>query len=292
MREGVHPTPSLRALLAPCRLCPRACRVDRPAGERGVCGVGAHAVIASAGPHFGEEACLVGRGGSGTIFLGGCNLRCVFCQNDDISHAPLGTQRSPAEIARLMRRLEADGCANINLVTPTHVTHALAEAIVAARRDGLTVPVVWNSSAYETVETLRHLEGLVEVYMPDLKFSRPGMAGRYCGAPDYPAVAQAAVREMHRQVGDLVLAEGVARGGLLVRHLVMPDGLAESREILDFLASLSPGTYVNVMGQYRPAGRVRPGGDWPELERRPDPADVAAARAHARGLGLRLDEGP
>jgi putative pyruvate formate lyase activating enzyme len=273
-------------------LCPRDCAVDRPAGERGVCGAGERAPVASSGPHFGEEACLVGRGGSGTIFLGGCNLRCVFCQNFDISHYPLGTERTPDEIASLMLRLEAAGCENINFVTPTHVAHALAEAIVAARGRGLAVPVVWNSNAYEKVEVLRRLEGLVDIYMPDMKFSRAETAEAYCAAPDYPEISQAALGEMHRQVGDLVIEDGLARRGVLVRHLVMPGGGEESRAILDFLADLSPHTFVNVMGQYRPAGRVRPGGDWPDLERRPDPAAIAAARRHARDLGLRLDRGP
>ncbi|MBL7140590.1 MAG: radical SAM protein [Planctomycetes bacterium] len=283
---------TLRTMLAPCRLCPRDCRVDRSGGERGVCGVGAEAVVASAGPHFGEESCLVGRGGSGTIFLGGCNLRCVFCQNFDISHFPAGAERTPHEIARLMLRLQAEGCENINFVTPTHVTHALAEAVVAARRDGLAVPVVWNSNAYEKVEVLRRLEGLVDIYMPDFKFSRSGSGNRYGSAPDYPEVARSAVREMHRQVGDLDVAGGVARRGLLVRHLVMPGGEEEGREILDFLASLSPSTFVNVMGQYRPAGPVRPGGAWDEIARPPSPGAIAGVRRHAARLGLRLDEGP
>ncbi|MFO8015241.1 MAG: radical SAM protein [Phycisphaerae bacterium] len=279
----------LRAMIAPCHLCPRDCGVDRPAGERGLCGVGERATVASSGPHFGEEACLVGRGGSGTLFLGGCNLRCVFCQNVDISHYPLGTERSPDEIASLMLRLQAAGCENVNLVTPSHVAHALAEAIVAARDRGLSVPVVWNSNAYEKPETLRLLEGLVDIYMPDMKFSRSETAEAYCAAPAYPEVSRAALREMHRQVGDLAVEDGLARRGVLVRHLVMPGGGEESRAVLDFLAGLSARTFVNVMGQYRPAGRVRPGGDWPDLERRPDPAEVAAARRHARDLGLRLD---
>jgi len=294
MTSGSHAADlaALRAALGSCTLCPRGCRVDRTRGERGICGVGAEAVVASAGPHFGEESCLVGRGGSGTIFLGGCNLRCVFCQNFDISHAPLGAERTPRQVARLMLRLAAEGCENINLVTPSHVTHALAEAVVEARRDGLALPVVWNSNAYEKVEVLRRLKGLVDIYMPDLKFSRSGSAERYCSAPDYPEVARAAVAEMRRQVGDLEVTGGLARRGLLVRHLVMPGGEEESREILDFLASLSVNTFVNVMGQYRPAGRVRPGGAWDEIACRPAPGAVAEARRHAARLGLRADEGP
>jgi putative pyruvate formate lyase activating enzyme len=285
----------LRSLLAPCALCPRACGVDRPAGERGFCGAGPQAVVASAGPHFGEESCLVGRGGSGAIFLAGCNLGCVFCQNYDISHQVVGEEMPAAALVRLMRALEARGCENINLVTPTHVTGALAEAIVEARAAGLSVPIVWNSSAYESVEVLRLLGGLVEIYMPDFKFSRAESAERYCSAGDYGDRARAAVTEMYRQVGDLVVEEGVARRGLLVRHLVMPGGAAESREILTFLASLSPRTFVNVMGQYRPAGEVRgaaASGVFAAMARRPAPDEILDARRHALTLGLRLDKRP
>jgi len=281
----------LRDLVAPCRLCPRNCRVDRPAGERGTCGAPAGAVVASAEPHFGEEACLVGRGGSGTIFLAGCNLRCVFCQNYDISHFVVGQPMDTAALAQLMLALEGHGCENINFVTPTHVSPALAAAIVLARGRGLRVPIVWNSGGYESVEVLRLLEGLVEIYMPDFKFSRSESAERYLSAADYPERAREAIREMHRQVGDLVVEDGVARRGLLVRHLVMPGGAEESREILDFLASLSSRTFVNVMDQYRPAGLVA-GSEgrsrFPELAKRSALADVSEARAHARRLGLRL----
>jgi putative pyruvate formate lyase activating enzyme len=265
--------------------------VDRSAGERGTCGAPAGAVVASAAPHFGEEACLVGRGGSGTIFLAGCNLRCVFCQNYDISHTIVGQPMDTAALAQLMLALEGHGCENVNFVTPTHVAPALAAAIVLARERGLRVPVVWNSGGYESVEVLRLLEGLVEIYMPDFKFIRSESAERYLAAADYPERAREAIREMHRQVGDLVVEDGVARRGLLMRHLVMPGGLEESREILDFLASLSSRTFVNVMDQYRPAGLVA-GSEgrsrFPELARRSAPADVSEARAHARRLGLRL----
>jgi putative pyruvate formate lyase activating enzyme len=265
--------------------------VDRAAGGRGFCGAGERPVVASAGPHFGEEPCLVGRGGSGTIFLAGCNLRCVFCQNEDISRGAGGAEMTPAALARVMRTLESRGCENVNFVTPTHVMPALLEAVVAARREGLRVPVVWNCGGYESLEALRLLEGLVEIYMPDFKFSLSSSAERYCQAPDYPARAREAISEMHRQVGDLVVEGGVARRGLLVRHLVMPGGAEESTEILDFLASVSPRTCVNVMGQYRPSAEVaRPEGRrrFGEIARAVTPSEVAAARDHALGLGLRL----
>jgi len=234
---------------------------------------------------------LVGRGGSGTIFLAGCNLRCVFCQNYRISHRLVGETMDTADLARLMLALEARGCENINFVTPTHVAEALAEAIVEARRRGLHVPIVWNSSGYESVEVLRLLEGLVEIYMPDFKFGCSESAERYCRAPDYPERAREALREMQRQVGDLVIEGGVARRGLLVRHLVMPGGLEESREILSFLASLSPRTFVNVMGQYRPEGvpaTAEGRAEYPEIARRPTGEEIAEARAEAQRLGLRL----
>ncbi len=283
---------ALRASTAPCVLCPRDCRVDRPAGERGFCRGGTVANVASAGPHFGEEPCLVGRGGSGTIFLAGCNLGCVFCQNADISAGPIGRDLETPALVRMMLALEERGCENINFVTPTHFTAALAEAVVEARRQGLSVPIVWNSGGYEYAGVLRHLEGLVEVYMPDLKFMRAESGRRYCRAPDYADRAREALAEMHRQVGDLLVEGGVATRGLLVRHLVMPGALEETREALDFLANcVSPNTFVNVMGQYRPAGEVATHGGrsaHPELARRPTRDEVDSAQVHARKLGLRL----
>jgi len=285
----------LRSMLASCTLCPRTCGVDRTSGERGFCGAGPCAVVASAGPHFGEESCLVGRGGSGTIFLAGCNLGCVFCQNFDISSRAVGEEMPAAALVRLMRDLEARGCENINFVTPTHVTHVIAAAIVEARAAGLSIPIVWNSSAYESVEVLRLLDGLVEIYMPDFKFSRSESAERYCRAPDYPDCARAALAEMHRQVGDLVVEDGVARRGLLVRHLVMPGGVEESREILTFLASVSRHTFVNVMGQYRPAGKVRGAAAheaFAAIARPPTPDEILQTRRCALTLGLRLDTRP
>lgn len=277
-----------RAMLNPCRVCPRDCGVDRPAGELGYCGIGGSAVVSSVGPHFGEEPVLVGRGGSGTIFLAGCNLLCMFCQNYDISHGRRGTPATPAEVAQMMLLLERRGCHNVNFVTPTHVMPRLLEAVMIARDAGLRVPVVWNCGGYESVEALRLLEGYVEIYMPDAKFADTETARRLANAPDYPERMKAALKEMHRQVGDLVVEHGVAKRGLLVRHLVMPAGAVETRAILDFLArELSANTYVNVMGQYRPEFRAR--GD-PVIGRYPTQEEIVSARDYARRHGLRLSD--
>ena len=254
----------------------------------GYCGIGASAVVSSVGPHFGEEPPLVGRGGSGTIFLAGCSLLCIFCQNYDISHGRHGTPRTPADIAQMMLLLERRGCHNVNFVTPTHVMPRLLEAIMIARDGGLSVPVVWNCGGYESLEALRLLEGYVEIYMPDAKFGDAETARRLANAPDYPERMRAALKEMHRQVGDLVVERGVAKRGLLVRHLVMPGGGAETRAILDFLAEeLSANSYVNVMGQYRPEFRAR--GD-PVIGRCPTHEEIASARDHVRKRGLRLSD--
>jgi len=277
----------LRDLIVGCRLCPRRCGADRSAGEFGACRIGDEALIASAGPHFGEEPVLVGRGGSGTIFLSGCNLDCVFCQNADISHSAEGREISPAQLADLALRLASGGCSNINFVTPTHVSHAIAEAIVLARRGGLAVPVVYNCGGYESVETLRLLEGLVEIYMPDYKYADPA-AGRYSGVDDYPSVATAALAEMYRQVGPLDVDDcGLAAAGVLVRHLVLPGDLAHSREVIEIVARTAPGCALNVMAQYRPCFRAA---EYPELLSRPSHEDVQSLRAYAQSLGLQRPE--
>jgi putative pyruvate formate lyase activating enzyme len=273
-------------LAAPCRVCPRLCRVDRPAGQTGYCGVGALPLVSSAGPHYGEEPPLVGSCGSGTIFLAGCNLLCAFCQNHDISHGLAGRPCDPAAIARIMLSLQQRGCENINFVTPTHVTPWLMDAVRRARLDGLSVPVVYNCGGYEMVETLRLLEGTVDIYMPDAKFWRPETAERYARAPDYPERMRAALVEMHRQVGVLATEAGIARRGLLVRHLVMPNMAEESREILRFIAEeVSRDTYVNVMAQYRPVFGAR---DYTEISRPITRREHDEACACARGLGLHL----
>ena len=274
------------ALTAPCRLCPRECGVDRIEGERGHCGVGRLPMVASAGPHFGEEPPLVGRGGSGTIFLSGCNLLCVFCQNYDISHGLTGGECGPREVARYMLALQVRGCENVNFVTPTHVTPWLMEAVELARADGLTVPIVYNCGGYESVETLRLLEGTVDIYMPDAKFWSPEMALRYANARDYPDRMREALMEMQRQVGVLRIDSGVARRGLLVRHLVMPHASADSKRILRFIArDVSPDTYVNVMGQYRPMHLAH---RYPEIARPVNPKEYAHVRLYAQELGLNL----
>jgi len=276
----------LYASLARCELCPRRCGVNRLAGEFGFCGVGAEALFASAGPHFGEEPVLVGRGGSGTIFFAGCNLGCIFCQNHDISHGRNGRPVPPAAIARAMRRLEDMGCHNVNFVTPTHVTPQVMQAIAIARDDGLAVPIVYNCGGYESVDTLRALEGFVDIYMPDAKYADPEAARELSDAPDYPDVAFAALREMHRQVGDLAIQAGIATRGLLVRHLVLPNGLAGSRTILDFLANeLSPNTFVNVMAQYRPCYRAD---RCARIDRGLTRQEFLEAYEYAARLGLRL----
>ena len=283
--------------LADCRACPRDCGVDRIAGATGVCHTGRRAIVSSAFPHFGEEDCLRGWNGSGTIFFGLCNLRCVFCQNWEISQRAKGEECDAGRIAELMLALQARGCHNINFVTPEHVVPQVVEAIAVASEQGLELPIVYNTSAYDSVDSLRLLDGLVDLYMPDFKFWSRDTARRLCKAKDYPERAREAIAEMHRQVGVLRFGpDGLARRGVLVRHLVMPGQLEEARSIFAWLAALSPDTYVNVMGQYRPeyeVGGIARGGAprYGGLDRRPDAGEVGAAVAAARAAGLRrLDE--
>lgn len=242
--------------------------------------------MSSAFAHYGEERVLSGRRGSGTIFFEGCGLRCVFCQNYDISHFVSRSCVNREELVEMMLRLELAGCHNINLVTPTHFAHIIAEAIPQARRRGLSIPTVYNCGGYESVETLRALEGLIDIYMPDVKFFDRGAARRYLQAADYPSVVRAALVEMHRQVGDLVInSAGIAKRGLLVRHLVMPDFIEDSRAIVRFLSRVSRRTFLNVMGQYRPEGEAH---RFPRIARRPSYEEIAIVREEALRLGLRL----
>jgi putative pyruvate formate lyase activating enzyme len=242
------------ASLGSCEICPRHCKVDRLQDERGFCRIGRHARVYSYAPHFGEEPPLVGRAGSGTIFFSGCNLSCVFCQNYDISQQDVGQEVSAEALARMMLALQRSGCHNINFVTPTHVVPQILEALVLARKEGLHIPLVYNSGGYDSVETLQLLEGIFDVFMPDAKFGSDEMALKYSGAPHYTGIMKSAIREMHRQVGDLVLDEdGIAVRGLMVRHLVLPAGTAGTAEVVRFLArEISSNTYLNIMSQYRP----------------------------------------
>jgi putative pyruvate formate lyase activating enzyme len=276
---------ALDALRA-CRLCPRQCGVNRLADQRGYCRTGRRVRVASAHAHFGEERPLVGSGGSGTIFLSSCNLFCTFCQNFEISHRNAGAEIEAGELAEVMLALAGRGCHNINFVTPTHVVPQILEALVPAAEKGLNLPLVYNSGGYDSVETLRLLDGVFDIYMPDLKFWDDAVSERLCNAGDYRARAKEAICEMHRQVGDLRLGErGVAVRGLLVRHLVMPNGLAGTAGVARFLAEeISPDTYVNVMAQYHPCGKAA--GDR-HIGRRPSAAEYEDAVAAARAAGLR-----
>ncbi|MGA1875651.1 MAG: radical SAM protein [bacterium] len=276
-------------ILESCRLCPRNCQVNRVKGEVGACRTGKLPVIASYGPHFGEETPLVGSHGSGTIFMSFCNLRCVFCQNWEISHLGEGREVSTEDLARIMIYLQKAGCHNINLVTPTHVVPQILEALPLAIEEGFSVPLVYNSGGYDSVEALTLLDGIVAIYLPDFKYWDEEVAGRLSKAPGYPQAARAAVKEMHRQVGDLVIdAHGVAQRGLLVRHLVLPENLAGTRSIMHFLATeISANTYVNIMNQYRPCGQAH---RYPPLDRRITPYEYHEAIRSAEAEGLtRLD---
>jgi putative pyruvate formate lyase activating enzyme len=275
--------------LEECRLCPRSCGVNRLQDEKGFCETGRRAALASYNAHFGEEAPLVGTRGSGTIFISSCNLLCSFCQNYEISHGREGMEVEAEQMALVMIRLAQAGCHNINIVTPSHVVPQILEALPIAIEKGLRIPLVYNSSGYDRVETLKLLDGVFDIYMPDLKFWESAFADRYCQAPDYRDVAVQSVREMHRQVGDLVLDEqGVAIRGLIVRHLVMPNQVGGTKEIVRFLAEeISPNTYVNVMDQYRPCGSAH--GD-PLVNRRLSAQEFRDAMTEAKKAGLtRLD---
>jgi putative pyruvate formate lyase activating enzyme len=262
--------------------------VDRLADERSVCHTGRLAYVASAFPHFGEEDCLRGWKGSGTIFFSFCNLKCVFCQNWDISQRPAGRESTAEEIASMMLDLQEQGCHNINFVTPEHVAPQVVEAMTLAVPAGLCVPIVYNTSAYDGLASLELMDGLVDIYMPDFKFWDPQTARRLGRAFDYPEVARAAITEMHRQVGELRFgADGLAKRGLLVRHLVMPGHGDETAAILQWLADrLGPDTYVNIMSQYRPAHRVAGSDRYSDIDKRPDRSEMESAFAAARSAGL------
>ena len=284
--------------LEDCCACPRNCHVNRLRNETRVCNTGRYARVASAFPHFGEEDCLRGWNGSGTIFFSLCNLRCVFCQNWDISQQTVGAECGPEEIGDLMLGLQRQGCHNINFVTPEHVAPQVLEAIAAAVPRGLNLPIVYNTSAYDAVSSLQLLDGIVDIYMPDFKFWTYESARRYVKAKDYPERAKEAIKEMHRQVGPLKFGrDGLARRGVLVRHLVMPGQTEEVAAICRWLAEeLSPDAYINLMGQYRPEFQVGAEGkdgklQYAEINRRPTEVEMSRAYEAARRAGLwRFDE--
>ena len=275
--------------LKSCDLCPRACGVNRFQGEIGVCGVGKLAWVTSYGPHFGEEDPLRGWKGSGTIFFSGCNMNCIFCQNADISQTLSGEMITPERLAHMMLELENRGCHNINLVSPTHVSSQILQAVYLAAQLGLRLPIVYNSGGYDSVKILELLDGVIDIYMPDMKYSDSKKGEKYSGVPNYPTANQLAVLEMHRQVGDLELTDrGVASRGLLVRHLVLPDDLAGSSEILNFLAEkISKNTYLNIMDQYHPAYQANRHSD---LNRRITEDEYQFVLSEAKRLGInRID---
>jgi len=277
-------------ILHSCTLCPRKCRVDRLSGETGICKTADAAFVSSYNAHYGEEGPLVGKHGSGTIFFTHCNLLCNFCQNYDISHEDYGAKVSDDQLAQIMIALQENGCHNINFVTPSHVVPHILSALDGAIRNGLKVPLVYNTGGYDSVETLKLLEGVVDIYMPDFKFWDPDVADKTCNAPDYPEVARNALKEMHRQVGDLQIDnDGIAVRGVLVRHLVLPQGMAGTRNVMRFIARhISTNTYVNIMSQYRPCGRA---GEIPELSGRSSREEFEQAVKEAREEGInRLDQ--
>lgn len=273
-------------MLSCCRVCPRGCEVNRLADERGTCRTGGEAGVASYFPHLGEEDCIRGWRGSGTIFFTGCSLGCEFCQNFDISRDSRGNRVSAERLAEIMLELQQSGCHNLNLVTPSHVVPQILDALHNAIGKGLRLPIVYNSSGYDSVPSLRWLDGVVDIYMPDLKFGTGRAGQRYALAGDYLAVAKEALREMHRQVGDLKIDDrGLAVRGVLVRHLVLPGDGAATASIMEFLAKeISPSTYVNVMAQYHPAGNAL---DFPELSRRLTSDEYVQALVAAKTAGIR-----
>jgi len=279
-----------REHLASCNLCAWECKVDRLAGKTGVCKTGEKAKVSSFGPHFGEEDPLRGWRGSGTIFFTRCNLLCQFCQNHDISQTDAGTERTPEELAAIMLELQACGCHNINFVSPSHVVAQILAALVIATENSLRIPLVYNTGGYDSLAALKLLDGVIDIYMPDMKYANPQAALKYSKARDYPKFNQLAMVEMHRQVGDLQLDDhGIARRGLLVRHLILPNGLAGTKEIVRFLAeSISRDTYLNLMDQYRPCYKAHL---FPQLNRPITAHEYDEAVRFARRAGLhRLDQ--
>jgi len=280
---------ALNMILEDCHLCPRNCRVNRFKGEKGVCKVGSLPMVSSFHAHFGEEKPLVGRYGSGTIFLTYCNLKCLFCQNYDISHLGEGREVSLKELGDMMISLMRQGCHNINFVTPTHQTAQIVSALPYAIERGLGIPLVYNCGGYEFLETIKLLDGIFDIYMPDFKYGSNESAKKLSAAPDYVEITKVAIKEMHKQVGDLKMDKrGIAERGLLIRHLVLPEGLAGTWEVMKFIATeISKNTYINIMDQYRPCYKAF---EHPPMNRRITGEEFEEAVRIAREEGLgRLD---
>lgn len=277
---------ALHQLLSECRICPNECLAKRIEGETGDCHSTDEMIISSVGTHFGEEPPLIGTNGSGTIFFTNCNLDCQFCQNYDISHLGIGERASTTELARAMFQLQQRGCHNINLVTPTHFTPQIVNSLILAIEKGLELPIVYNSGGYESVETLRLLEDIIDIYMPDIKYSIDENALKYSGVHNYWETVKLAVKEMHRQVGDLKINKrGIAKRGLLVRHLVLPNDIAGSKAVIDFIVNeISTDTYLNIMDQYRPAYHAN---KYPELNRHITASEFKEVIDYAFNKGLR-----
>jgi len=275
----------LKERLKSCVICPHHCRVDRPNNERGFCRAGADMVIDGYGSHFGEENVLVGRNGSGTIFFSYCTLQCVFCQNCEISQHGEGYEVTPSKLAQIMMSLQSKGCHNINFVSPTHYIPQIVEAVSIAAKDGLILPLVYNTGGYEEIDTLKLLEGIIDIYMPDIKFGDNIKAKKYTKSDKYFDIVKTAIKEMHRQVGNLVTDDrSIAFRGLLVRHLVMPENIADTDKILEYIAEeISKDTFINIMSQYYPAHKSY---TFPELSRRINRNEYNEAVKYAERLGL------
>lgn len=272
-------------LLSSCEVCPRKCGMNRLEGKKGFCRSGGEVIVSSYNAHFGEEPPLSGNYGSGTIFFTNCNLKCVYCQNYPISQLGNGNKVNLSELVKIMLALQKGKCHNINLVTPTHFVPQIVKSIKTAAKMGLNIPIVYNTSGYESVETLKLLDGIVDIYLPDARYADNEVARKYSSAPDYFEIMKKALKEMHRQVGDLTVDKnGMARSGLIVRHLVLPEGLSGTRKIMRFIArEISPHTYISMMAQYFPAYQA---GQFPPLSRRINRGEYRKALAAFKEEGL------
>ncbi|MBT8379947.1 MAG: radical SAM protein [Ignavibacteria bacterium] len=277
---------ALHQFLIECKICPNECMARREEGEKGECHSTDEVIISSIGPHFGEEPPLVGSHGSGIIFFTNCNLSCEFCQNYDISHLGMGEKASTTELAKVMLHLQQRGCHNINLVTPTHFTPQIVDALILAIEKGLELPIIYNCGGYESLETLKLLDDIVDIYMPDIKYSINENALKYSGVQNYWEKVKLAIKEMHRQAGDLIISKrGIAQRGLLVRHLVLPNDVAGSKTVVDFIADdISINTYLNIMDQYRPAYNAN---KYEKLNRRITPSEYKEVVDYAFSKGLK-----